>query len=340
MAAFLNTPNLQELPIPGLSFSKVDFDSALPVVYLDSKYRLQKVSDGENSFFQSDLDVSRLNSIHGWLNLCGRLMAVARPLHRQLMMNRKIIVTEQADLHLTWDDFGIFIKPLPLYLLSKRVWTDYLCKDQELYEAALGFLLSYTWLITTRNDHSIATDKTGSGPLLPEDITWKEWRELVLVMTEGSKFGKRDHVNKRYRYGELRLDRLNYVWRLSPSTFFSPNHSFVRGYYFGYHRYGVFFQKNFAWLIVVFAYVTIVLTGMQVGLALDRLQSNTAFSNACYGFAIFSIVVPVVFVGVAIAFFAFLFLDNIFSTVINWAKHSKQTHRKEKHQTFESSHSV
>jgi hypothetical protein len=336
----LKTPHLAELPIAGLNFSKVDFDSALPIVYLDSEYRLLKVSDGENSFFQNDLDVSRLNNIHGWLNLCGRFMEVARPLHRQLMMNRNIIVTEQADLHLTWDDAGIFIKPLPLYLLSKRVWVDYLCKDPELYEAALGFLLSYTWLITTRNDFSIAMDTTGRGPLLPEDITWKEWRELVLVMTKGSKFGKRDHVNKRYRYGELRLHRLNYVWRLSPSILFSPQHSFVRGYYYGYHRYGVFFQKNFAWLIVVFAYVTIVLTGMQVGLALDRLNSNTAFSNACYGFAIFSIVVPVVFVGVVIGIFVFLVFDNIFSTVINWARHSKQPHRKEKHQTLESSRCV
>jgi hypothetical protein len=336
----LNTPNLAEVPITGLSFSKVDFDSALPVVYLNSEYRLLKVSDEKKDFFKNDLDVSRLNDIHGWLNLCGRFMAVARPLHRQLMMDRKIIVTEQADLHLTWNDTGIFIKPLPLYLLSEQVWMDYLCKDPDLYEAALGLLLSYTWLITTRNDLSIATDSTEGGPLVPEDITWKEWRDLVLVMTEGSKFGKQDNVNKRYRYGELRLDRLNYVWRFSPSILFSSKHSFVRGYYYGYHRYGVFFQRNFAWLIVVFAYVTIMLTGMQVGLALDRLKSNTAFSDACYGFAVFSIVVPVVFVGVVIAIFVFLALDNILSTVINWAKHNKKPHRNGKQQTSESSRSV
>jgi hypothetical protein len=95
----------------------------------------------------------------------------------------KIITTEQADLHLTWNDAGIFIKALPLYLLSKQVWMDYLCKDPDRDKAAVGLLLSYTWLITTRNDLSIATDRTGGGPLVPEDITWKEWRDLVLVMT-------------------------------------------------------------------------------------------------------------------------------------------------------------
>jgi hypothetical protein len=78
---------------------------------------------------------------------------------------------------------------------------------------------------------SIAMDRTGGGLLVPEDITWKEWRELVLVMTEPSKFGKQDHVNKRYRYGELRLDRLNYVWRFSPSMLLSSKLSFNRGYY-------------------------------------------------------------------------------------------------------------
>jgi hypothetical protein len=70
------------------------------------------------------------------------------------------------------------------------------------------------------------------------------------------------------------------------------------------------------------------------------LKSNTAFSDACYGFAVFSIVVPVVFVGVVIAIFVFLALDNILSTVINWAKHNKKPHRNGKQQTSESSRSV
>jgi hypothetical protein len=77
---------------------------------------------------------------------------------------------------------------------------------------------------------------------------------------------------------------------------------------------------------------------MQVGLALDQLQSNTAFSDACYGSAILT-VVPVVF-EVVIAIFVFLVLDNILSTAINWAKHNKQPRCKGKQQTSESSRSV
>jgi hypothetical protein len=55
-----------------------------------------------------------------------------------------------------------------------------------------------------------------------------------------------------------------------------------------------------------------------------------AFSDACHGFAIFSIVVPVVCVRIVIAIFVFLVLDNVRSTAINWAKPNKQPRRKGK----------
>jgi hypothetical protein len=60
------------------------------------------------------------------------------------MTDRKIIATEQAGLHLTWNNADIFIKPLSFYFLSKPVWVDYLCKDRDLDKAAMGLLLSYT----------------------------------------------------------------------------------------------------------------------------------------------------------------------------------------------------
>jgi hypothetical protein len=39
-------------------------------------------------------------------------------------------------------------------------------------------------------------------------------------------------------------------------------------------------------------FVVLVLTAMQVGLATERLQSNAAFQQASYGFAIFAILGP------------------------------------------------
>ena len=45
-----------------------------------------------------------------------------RPLHKQGIMGRRIFVTEEPRLHLVWIDDRIFIKPLPIYLLSAAFW--------------------------------------------------------------------------------------------------------------------------------------------------------------------------------------------------------------------------
>ena len=192
----------------------------------------------------------------------------------------------------------------------------------------------------SRSDFSIAMGTSESGPLLPDGITWKEWQDIVRAMTQDANFSERDRVNQRYKYGELRLARLNHVWRFAPSMLFSSKHSIIRGYHYGYNRYNTFFKDNFAWLIVVFAYVTIMLTGMQVGLALDRLKSTGPFLNACYGFAIFPIVLSVVFVGITVAAFVILILDNAFATVLNLAKHRQKVQPKEKDITVKASHPV
>jgi hypothetical protein len=73
-------------------------------------------TDHLDTFLRQDLSVERLTNIHGWLWIVGRPQA-ARSLRRLKIKNRTIIATEQADLHLTWSDSYIFIKPLPPYLL-------------------------------------------------------------------------------------------------------------------------------------------------------------------------------------------------------------------------------
>jgi ABC-type dipeptide/oligopeptide/nickel transport system permease component len=104
------------------------------------------------------------------------------------------------------------------------------------------------------------------------------------------------------------------IFRLAPALRFRH---FLRGYHFGYNRYDVFFRRNFAWLIVVFAYITIVLTAMQVGLATSNLSQDSKFQSASYGFAVFSIIVPVIMVGILLIFFVVLFTSNLLSTIIN-----------------------
>ncbi len=297
----------------------------LPIWYHDKKHYLHKVSEDLGRFLTDDLDVTRLDRIAGrfiGLRLTSRYKSVARSLHRQLMMNRKVMVTEQADLHLTWDNDCIYIKPLPTYLLDERIWTTYLCKSSSLYESACGFLLSYIWLITHESDFRLAVSH--ESPLLSfgGTLTWAMWQEVVEDLLRTVNVITREGVNPRYTYGELRLNRLNQIYRYSPAILFSLDHTFIRGYFYRYHNYSAFFERNFSWLIVVFAYVSIVLSAMQVGLASTQLNSNPAFQHAAYGFTVFAIIVPVAVVGIIIAVFTLLFISNALATVGHWIKHN------------------
>lgn len=68
-------------------------------------------------FLRQELGVGRLNDIHDWLWLVGRPMP-PRPLYYQKAARRDIVVHEQMDLHLIWDNKRMFLKPIPRYLLE------------------------------------------------------------------------------------------------------------------------------------------------------------------------------------------------------------------------------
>jgi uncharacterized membrane protein len=322
----MDPPRVCPFSRPSIHDFTTGVENSMPIWYHDQKHYLHKVSEDTTKFLTDDLDVSRLDRIQKHfigLRLAGRYKAVARPLHRQLMMDRQIIVTEQADLHLTWDHAGIYIKPLPAYLFDQRIWDTYLCRSSSLYKSACGLLLSYVWLITHEGDFRLAVGH--EIPLLPfsETLTWTIWRKLVEDLSCTINVDTREAVSPRYMYGELRLDRLNTIYRFSPVILSSQDHALIRGYHYRYHRYSSFFEQNFSWLIVVFAYVTIVLSAMQVGLASTRLGSSPGFQHAAYGFAVFAIVVPVTLVGDVIALFMLLFISNILATLRNWLRHTK-----------------
>lgn len=268
------------------------------------------------AFLRYELCVPRLHKIYSHLWLAGRKGMPARPLHRQAMMDREISVTEQVDLHLVWGPSRIFIKPLPAYLLDIAFWKEYLCSDKELHESASGFLLSYAWLISRESDFQIATRDDVPARLLPKGLSWGQWVTFMQDFLHGIDLDdhKRLGIDRRYHFGELRANRLNMIYRLAPALRFQY---FLRGYYFGYNQYNVFFRRNFAWLIIAFAYITIILTAMQVGLATSNLSKDDRFQAASYGFAVFSILVPVVMVGIAVLVFAVLFTANLLSTIVN-----------------------
>ncbi|KAL8931385.1 MAG: hypothetical protein Q9216_007218 [Gyalolechia sp. 2 TL-2023] len=306
------------------------------------------------SFLQKELGVKRLNDIHRWMWIVGRPMP-PRPLYHQKAIGRQIVVHEQMDLHLVWDEQRIFLKPIPPYLFEQSFWRDILscdghelasgsrqactrpedsthfkemthfpdgdnCDRCELRKLATGFTLTYTSLIAYESDLSIAKKCN----LVPEEMTWPQWRSLVksllstTLSSDHPASSPRNHaVNPRYHYGELRLNRLNLIYRL---TLRAP----IRGYLYGHNSYHQFWTANMQRLAAAFAYTVVVLTAMQMGLETDRLGENKHFQNASYGFAVFSIVAPLVLLGLTGVLFLGVFTVNWVISTRYWMRRMVQ----------------
>ena len=222
-------------------------------------------------------------------------------------MERQILITEQADLHLVWHESRIFLKPLPDYILDYQIWEKTICKSATLHASCCGFLLSYVWLLCYPSDLKVAVDLG----LVSSDLNWNDWTVFVDAFLSNIDYVAMDMIDKRYYYGELRLNRINTICRL---THILEPGRFMRGYIYGYSRYTAFFERNFRWVLLVFLYITVILTAMQVGLGTTELQQNKAFQQASYGFTVFSIVLPVVVVGVGLFLFSWFFVFHSLAT--------------------------
>lgn len=239
-----------------------------------------------STILDQDLRTPALDKIYSHLWLAG-LPKTARPIHRQILLGRIIVITENPNEHLIWNANRIFIKPLPEYLLSHDFWTtegSSLIQDRSLFQSACGFLLSYCWLICTKSDLAIAQDVR----LIPSSVTWEEWALFVTDLLTRIDPDTLDNVSKRYHFGELRLSRLNLIYRFAPSMFSGQN--FMRGFMSEPVWTKAFLERNFAWLFSVFGFVTIVAGSMQVGLGTDSLHGNGNFQNASVGFTVASLV--------------------------------------------------
>ncbi|RLM00089.1 hypothetical protein CFD26_107095 [Aspergillus turcosus] len=277
----------------------------LPTISRTADHHVFLVQDDIQTFLSTDLDLSRVNIIHNLLWMAGRPMN-ARPLQRQKMMGFEIIPTERADLHLLKFSTKLLVKPLPEYTLDHDFWTRHLCSSRTLHESACGLLLSYMWLVCTPLDLQLAHEHG----LVPKDVTWGWWKAFITEVYAHVDVNALDTVNKRYQFGELRLGRINTIYRV---RFFLSH--FIRGYLYGYNRYVVFYERNFAWMLMIFATFSLVLSAMQVAAAVPRLNDNAAFQDTTYGFVILSIVVVAVFLGVLGTLFSGIYVFNMFAAI-------------------------
>jgi hypothetical protein len=263
-------------------------DLGLPATFSNTLFHLEVLDPQDpnkvEEFLRRSLDFKKLNKIHRYLWLAGLPGAKVQPFHHQKMLLRDLVIVERIDLHLVWFKSRIFVKPLPDYLLNYDFWKN-LCNDRELYEAACGLLLSYISLIRYDHDLRIAQEAF----LINRDITWRQWTEFVCRVSQHLGLTNLFMANKRFDYGELRLARLNMIYRLW---------GLMQGYCFlNYHNAETWrpFIEQYNNAISAF------------GLIDDRFQ------EASFGFTVLSIILPVVMVGFSVFAATSLILLNLFA---------------------------
>lgn len=287
-----------------------ELNDLLPATARDKKHDLfvPSLPAQDLLFLENELSVERLNAIHASLWVAGRPMP-ARHLGYQLVLSREILLTEEMGLHLVWGSKGIYIKPLPKFLLAQDFWAANLAARstdtpelgalrQKLNACARGFLYSYCSLISYESDFDLAK----AFKLLPRDIEWIDWRKWVDEVLAHCPYST---LNPRFWYGELRLGRLNKIYRFKKGQIVG-----------GYSRVGLpstyseLLRDNFGILAAILGYAVIVLAAMQVGLATIHLGASSAFQNASWGFTVFSIVAPLAAVGVILLVLIVMMLWN------------------------------
>ncbi|KAF2996770.1 hypothetical protein E8E14_004198 [Neopestalotiopsis sp. 37M] len=274
----------------------------------------------DSEWIEKELDLKRLDRMFDHLWLAGRPMP-PRPLHYQLFIGRDILITEQMDLHLVWMGNKIFLKPLPQYLLEPQFWTDHLCcreqcgckgitqqsgqgqaggcRQRPLWRAATGFLFSYAALINYESDFRIAKERN----LIPSEIPWSGWKDFVRELGTDYIYGK---VDRRFIYGELRLNRLSKIHRVL--------HFSLRGYSQAWNQYASMIEANFALIASIVVYVAFILGAMQTGLSTSYAENET-FQAVSWGFTVFSILGLVIMTVVVFLVLLALFAGNVVATL-------------------------
>ncbi|KAL3432324.1 hypothetical protein BDV09DRAFT_174414 [Aspergillus tetrazonus] len=310
MAASKQT-RVTEPPFPVTDQLSADLDAGcLTKQYLPG-YPLVQLQDqcGLLGFLEREYCSTELDQVADklwWMSKqdCGNIS----PLHRQYVKGRTIIVTEDPKLHLVWMHNQIFMKPLPRYITSHVFWRDYLRDDvkglardryRRVCRAALGFLRTYLYLVRSESDFYIAQEP--SLHLIAKDVTWEQFCNFARHLT---KISNKD-VSGRYAYGEIRLTRLNFY---APLLLRKWNFQRVQ------YQYGEYFARFYGPILFVAGTVSILLSGLQVTIAIQGMEP-ALYDRASLAVAFwFSAVVMLCFCSILVV----LFFTLVYKVVKEW----------------------
>jgi hypothetical protein len=140
-------------------------------------------------------------------------------LYYQKFLRREIVIVEDLHLHLVWARSRIFIKPLPDFLLNYDFWEAFISCEPQLHRAACGLLYSYCGLIRFGHDLQLAQEYH----LVDANLNYRAWTEFARTILPNLNPEDPNIMDTRFQYGELRLNRLDTIYRYSPHTFSVSN---------------------------------------------------------------------------------------------------------------------
>lgn len=262
------------------------------------------------SVLATELDTPALDEMHDYLHFVSpRNFTRIDPLHRFHIKKMQVVIAEDPGLHLIWYYDTIFIKPIPSFLLSFKMWTDCLLPAtvpnsqqgvapgtstlQNQYstdllsyhcKSALGFLRTYAFLVRHLSDFEIARGLR----LVPQDVSYADFRAYV----DPFRSLPDEAVAARYHFGQMRLTRLNWAVRLlQPRSVRAGGWFANRLWYLELGTQSSAYVRD--WLpplLFAFAVLSLVLSAMQVMLANTEASTWGAFPRVSWRFSVGTVV--------------------------------------------------
>ena len=240
-----------------------------------------------------------------------------RSLYYQKFLRREIVIAEELDLHLVWAKSRIFIKPLPDFLLNYDFWENHISCEPQLHRAACGLLYSYCGLIRFGHDLQVAQENH----LINTNFDYRAWTEFTRTIVSTLDPHDSNTMEKRFRYGELRLNRLDTVYRYSPQDFSVS--SMLQGFPHALTESYVPYMDQYNNAVSAFGIIVIILSAFNLSLSAHSKNPDPDLQQAAYGFAIFAMTLCALLIGLFIVLPLISLLVTVYGSILTRKRLSK-----------------
>jgi hypothetical protein len=247
-------------------------------------------SNEVHRFLCTYLDLSRFHAIRKLMWLIA-VHGAPRSLYYQKFLRREIVIAEELDLHLVWAKSRVFIKPLPDFLLNYEFWEAYISCEPRLHQAACGLLYSYCGLIRFGHDLQVAQECR----LINANLDYRAWTDFARTVLPNLNPKDSDNMDPRFQYGELRLNRLDTIYRYSPYKITVS--SILQGFPHALTESYVPYMDQYNSAVSAFGVIVIILSAFNLSLTAHSKSQDPDLQQAAYGFAIFAMILCATLIG-------------------------------------------